>query len=63
MNSTEFVMLCTIRANIAKYDGDKFAGKALHSMRDHPAHNTPLLGAAWGARLTESNIRLVHVPY
>jgi hypothetical protein len=21
----------------------------IHSMRDHPNHNTPLLGAAWGA--------------
>ena len=29
----------------------------LHSMRDHPAHNIPLLGAAWGARITEDNIR------
>jgi hypothetical protein len=26
-------------------------------MRDHPAHNIPLLGAAWAARLTEFNIR------
>ena len=31
--------------------------KPIHSMRDHPAHNTPLLGAAWGARVTEENIR------
>lgn len=31
--------------------------RPLHSMRDHPAHNTPLLGAAWGARTTEDNIR------
>ena len=27
------------------------SGLAIHSMRDHPAHNTPLLGASWGARL------------
>ena len=33
------------------------SGRPVHSMRDHPAHNTALLGAAWGARLTESNIR------
>ncbi len=29
----------------------------LHSMRDHPNHNTPLLGAAWGADLRRRNAR------
>ena len=29
----------------------------IHSMRDHPAHTTPILGAAWGARITQPNIR------
>jgi hypothetical protein len=33
------------------------SGRAVHSMRDHPAHSVPLLGAAWGARLTQPNIR------
>ena len=33
------------------------SGREIHSMRDHPAHTTPLLGAAWGARITEDNIR------
>ena len=35
------------------------SGLAIHSMRDHPAHNTPLLGASWGARLDteEPNVR------
>ena len=33
------------------------SGRAIHSMRDHPAHTTPLLGAAWGARITEDSIR------
>ena len=35
------------------------SGRAVHSMRDHPAHNTPLLGASWGARLDteEQNVR------
>ena len=33
------------------------AGAAVHSMRDHPAHNTPLLGAAWGALLAPANLR------
>ena len=33
------------------------SGRALHSMRDHPAHNTPLLGAAWGANTVQANIR------
>ena len=27
------------------------SGLAIHSMRDNPAHDTPLLGASWGARL------------
>ena len=27
------------------------SGKAVHSMRDHPAHFIPMLGAGWGARL------------
>ena len=36
-----------------------WSGRAVHSMRDHPAHNTPLLGASWGARLDteEQNVR------
>ena len=29
-------------------------GEAIHSMRDNPAHNTPLLGASWGARMDQS---------
>ena len=35
------------------------SGRAVHSMRDHPAHNTPLLGASWGARLDteQQNVR------
>ena len=33
------------------------SGKPIHSMRDHPAHTTPLLGAAWGARTSQPNIR------
>jgi len=32
-------------------------GKAIHSMRDHPNHNVPLLGAAWGADLRQQNSR------
>lgn len=32
-------------------------GRPVHSMRDHPAHKVPLLGAAWGARLTQQNLR------
>ena len=28
------------------------SGVSLHSMRDHPKHNVPLLGGGWGARLT-----------
>ena len=28
--------------------------KALHVMRDHPAHGVPMLGGLWGARLTEN---------
>ena len=33
--------------------------QGIHSMRDHPAHNTPLLGASWGARLDleQTNVR------
>ena len=27
------------------------SGKAVHSMRDHPAHFIPMLGGGWGARL------------
>jgi len=33
------------------------SGQPIHAMRDHPAHNTPLLGAAWGARLNQDNFR------
>ena len=33
------------------------SSRPLHSMRDHPAHNTPLLGAAWGANTSQQNIR------
>ena len=33
------------------------SGRALHSMRDHPYHNIPLLGAAWGARMTGQEVR------
>ena len=33
------------------------SGQPIHSMRDHPAHTTPILGAAWGARITQPNIR------
>ena len=28
--------------------------KALHVMRDHPAHGVPILGGLWGARLTKN---------
>ena len=27
------------------------SGRAVHSMRDHPGHLIPMLGAGWGARL------------
>ena len=27
------------------------SGRSVHSMRDHPAHFIPMLGAGWGARL------------
>ena len=27
------------------------SGRAVHSMRDHPGHVIPMLGAGWGARL------------
>jgi hypothetical protein len=30
---------------------------SLHSMRDHPYHNVPLVGGGWGARLTEDTER------
>lgn len=30
---------------------------AVHAMRDHPAHNVPLLGASWAAQLSQANIR------
>ena len=33
------------------------SGQPIHSMRDHPQHRTPLLGAAWGARITEPGVR------
>ena len=33
------------------------SGKPLHSMRDHPSHDIPLLGAAWGARLSQEAVR------
>ena len=36
------------------------ADKPLHSMRDHPAHNTPLLGASWGARLDQPHGNIRH---
>ena len=36
-------------------------GQPIHSMRDHPAHTTPFLGAAWGARIDTDNIRYVPV--
>ena len=35
------------------------SGQPIHAMRDHPAHTTPLLGAAWDARIDQDNIRLV----
>jgi hypothetical protein len=28
------------------------SGKLIHSMRDHPLHNKPLMGGLWGARLS-----------
>ena len=31
--------------------------KVVHSMRDHPAHFTEMLGAGWGARIDQPNIR------
>ena len=34
--------------------------KPLHAMRDHPAHNTPLLGASWGARLDQPHGNIRH---
>ena len=33
------------------------SGQPLHSMRDHPAHCVPLLGGAWGLRVTRDTIR------
>ena len=33
------------------------SGQPLHSMRDHPAHFAPLLGAAWGVNLNSKNSR------
>ena len=27
------------------------SGKAVHVMRDHPGHDTPMLGGMWGTRL------------
>ena len=36
------------------------SGKPIHSMRDHPAHNTPLLGASWGARLDQPHGNIRH---
>ena len=33
------------------------SGAAIHSMRDNPAHTTPLLGAGWGANLMVHGIR------
>jgi len=33
------------------------SGQPIHSMRDHPAHGTSMLGAAWGARISQPNIR------
>lgn len=30
---------------------------AIHSMRDHPGHHHPLLGAGWGAHLDRKNAR------
>ena len=35
------------------------SGRAIHSMRDHPYHNIPLLGAAWGARLSQADISYI----
>ena len=34
------------------------SGKVVHSMRDHPAHGTTLLGASWGTRLDVADARL-----
>ena len=32
------------------------SGAPLHSMRDHPAHKSSLMGGAWGARLDQGRI-------
>ena len=34
------------------------SGKAFHTMRDHPNHGVPMLGSAWGTRLTDPTVRL-----
>ncbi len=39
------------RREIAAVNEFLDSGKAIHAMRDHPRHDVPLLGAAWGARL------------
>ena len=31
--------------------------KAIHAMRDNPAHRIGLLGASWGTDLTKDNAR------
>ena len=31
--------------------------KAIHAMRDNPAHRIGLLGASWGSDLTKDNAR------
>ena len=31
------------------------SGLQVHAMRDHPAHNTAMLGGMWGARMTEES--------
>jgi hypothetical protein len=44
---------CDSRLNIREADAVHewiASGKALHSMRDHPRHNIPLMGGMWGVR-------------
>ena len=31
--------------------------KSFHFMRDHPAHNNPILGSSWGCKMTGKNVR------
>ena len=31
------------------------SGRPIHVMRDHPGHDTPMLGGMWGTRLDEAS--------